>query len=134
MGKSAKVHKRSVRPPQNLPYRIKNKQQSLLLFHSIPTAAYYHLLINLPPSRTQQKKRTSNAGTSTTPTPAVQAAASVASAAKKKDKLNKRAKLRSGSSTGGHGHVLGGADYVDMMMGSRRREREEALKLPRDTQ
>jgi hypothetical protein len=34
-------------------------------------------------------------------------------------------------STGGH--VLGGADYVDIMMGSRRREREEALKLPRDT-
>ena len=34
----------------------------------------------------------------------------------------------------GHGHVLGGADYVDIMMGSRRREREEALKLPRDTE
>ncbi|KAI0284031.1 hypothetical protein BGY98DRAFT_950076, partial [Russula aff. rugulosa BPL654] len=51
-------------------------------------------------------------------------------------KGNKRAKLRSaGSSTGGHGHgpVLGGADYVDIMMGSRRRAREEALKLPRDT-
>jgi hypothetical protein len=31
------------------------------------------------------------------------------------------------------GHVLGGADYVDLMMGSRRREREEAMKLPRDT-
>jgi hypothetical protein len=30
-------------------------------------------------------------------------------------------------------HVLGGADYVDLIMGSRRREREEALKLPRDT-
>jgi len=29
--------------------------------------------------------------------------------------------------------VLGGADYVDIMMGSRRREREEAMKLPRDT-
>ena len=29
--------------------------------------------------------------------------------------------------------MLGGADYVDIIMGSRRREREEALKLPRDT-
>jgi len=46
-------------------------------------------------------------------------------------------------STGGHAGagagagagtgVLGGADYVDIVMGSRRREREEALKLPRDT-
>jgi hypothetical protein len=32
------------------------------------------------------------------------------------------------------GHVLGGADYVDIVMGSRRREREEAMKLPRDTE
>ena len=95
----------------------------------------------------QQKKKTSNAGTSsttpTTPIPTPKPAA--ASAAKKKAvKLrgNKRVKLRStivgGHATGsasrhGHGHVLGGADYVDIMMGSRRREREEALKLPRDT-
>jgi hypothetical protein len=28
------------------------------------------------------------------------------------------------------GHVLGGADYVDLHMGSRRRAREEAAKLP----
>lgn len=31
------------------------------------------------------------------------------------------------------GYVLGGADYVDIVMGGRRREREEAQKLaPRD--
>lgn len=30
------------------------------------------------------------------------------------------------------GYVLGGADYVDMMMGSRRRAREEAAKMPVD--
>jgi hypothetical protein len=98
-----------------------------------------------------QKKITSNAastGTSTTlttpPTPktaavqAAAAAASVASAAKKaklKGNKNKRAKLRSMSAAGATGgHVLGGADYVDIMMGSRRREREEAMKLPRDTE
>jgi hypothetical protein len=57
-----------------------------------------------------------------------------ASAAAKKTKLKgKRGKLaaRSSSTTkmGGH-RVLGGADYVDIMMGSRRREREEARKLP----
>jgi hypothetical protein len=57
-----------------------------------------------------------------------------ASAAAKKTKLSlkgKKGKLaRSSSSSGSMGGVLGGADYVDIMMGSRRREREEARKLP----
>ncbi|KAN0123458.1 hypothetical protein V8E52_002790 [Russula decolorans] len=89
------------------------------------------------------KKQTSNAGTSTTPTSkpaavhtaaAAAAAASVSSAAKKAKlkKGNKRVKLRSTATGATGGHVLGGADYVDIMMGSRRRGREEALKLPRD--
>jgi hypothetical protein len=30
------------------------------------------------------------------------------------------------------GHVLGGADYVTLMMGGRRKAREEAMKLPRE--
>jgi len=29
------------------------------------------------------------------------------------------------------GHILGGADYVSLMMGSRRRAKEEAAKLPK---
>lgn len=33
---------------------------------------------------------------------------------------------------GGEGYILGGADYVTLMMGSRRKAREEAKKLPRD--
>ena len=33
---------------------------------------------------------------------------------------------------GQEGHVLGGADYVELMMGSRRKAREEAKKLPVD--
>ena len=32
----------------------------------------------------------------------------------------------------GEGHVLGGADYVSLMMGSRKQAREEAKKLPKD--
>lgn len=37
----------------------------------------------------------------------------------------------SGAAKGlGQGHVLGGADYVDLMMGSRKRARQEAAKLP----
>lgn len=30
------------------------------------------------------------------------------------------------------GPVLGGADYVTLMMGGRRKAREEAIKLPED--
>ncbi|KAI0795265.1 hypothetical protein BC629DRAFT_314322 [Irpex lacteus] len=33
---------------------------------------------------------------------------------------------------GSDGHVLGGADYVSLMMGSRRKAKEEAAKLPKD--
>ena len=32
----------------------------------------------------------------------------------------------------GDGPVLGGADYVELMFGSRRRAAEEAAKLPKD--
>jgi len=37
-------------------------------------------------------------------------------------------------SSSSSGHVLGGADYVDILMGGRRRAREEAQKLPRDAE
>ncbi|KAF7795360.1 hypothetical protein EIP86_006517 [Pleurotus ostreatoroseus] len=33
---------------------------------------------------------------------------------------------------GSEGHVLGGADYVDLMMGGRRKAKGEAAKLPKD--
>lgn len=33
---------------------------------------------------------------------------------------------------GGEGHILGGADYLTLMMGSRRKAKEEAMKLPMD--
>jgi hypothetical protein len=50
-----------------------------------------------------------------------------------KGRGSKRPPAPPGSVSGsGTGLVLGGADYVEIMMGSRRREREEAVKLPRD--
>ncbi|CAE6414938.1 unnamed protein product [Rhizoctonia solani] len=50
-----------------------------------------------------------------------------------KAKADKARKLKSKPSKGGvEGHVLGGADYVTLMMGSRTKAREEALKLPVD--
>lgn len=35
---------------------------------------------------------------------------------------------------GSEGHVLGGADYVGLLMGGRRKAREEAAKLPKDSE
>ena len=47
----------------------------------------------------------------------------------------KRAGLKSKAYTrkpGSEGHVLGGADYVDLLMGGRRKARQEAAKLPQN--
>ncbi|KAJ7132981.1 hypothetical protein C8R46DRAFT_1235524 [Mycena filopes] len=52
-----------------------------------------------------------------------------AQSAKKKAGLKQKA---AGPSKGGQGHVLGGADYVDLMMGSRKKAQKEAAKLPRN--
>lgn len=46
-----------------------------------------------------------------------------------KDKTTKAKSTSIGASEVG---VLGGADYVSLMMGSRRKAREEAGKLPRE--
>ncbi|CAE6432618.1 unnamed protein product [Rhizoctonia solani] len=48
-----------------------------------------------------------------------------------KVKADKSRRLKSKPSTNGRdGRVLGGADYVTLMMGGRAKAREEALKLP----
>jgi hypothetical protein len=131
-----KVHKRTVRRHKSL--LIKEEG----LFTLLPTAT------PSPPHRTPQKKTsndvdtptaltTTTTTTTTKPAPAATAVASAARKAKLKGKGRRAPARRSSSSTSvsasaGGGHVLGGADYVDIMMGSRRREREEAQKLPRD--
>jgi hypothetical protein len=55
-----------------------------------------------------------------------------AQSAKKKAGLKKKAATKNTGSEGAGGHVLGGADYVGLMMGSRKKAREEAAKLPRN--
>ena len=55
-------------------------------------------------------------------------AASTPQEQKKKANLKSKATKRKE----GDGPVLGGADYVELMMGSRRKAREEAQKLPKD--
>ncbi|CAE6509224.1 unnamed protein product [Rhizoctonia solani] len=50
-----------------------------------------------------------------------------------KSKADKTKKFKTKSSANGwEGHVLGGADYVTLMMGGRAKAKEEALKLPVD--
>lgn len=55
----------------------------------------------------------------------------VQGAQKKAVRKNKAANTRGGK---GDGPVLGGADYVTLMMGGRRKAKEEAVKLPRDSE
>ena len=55
--------------------------------------------------------------------------------AKKRADLRSKVKNKGKSEAKGSdgGYVLGGADYVTLMMGGRRRAAEEALKLPKDS-
>ena len=47
---------------------------------------------------------------------------------KKKSNLKSKAQRRK---SGSEGYVLEGADYVELLMGSRKKAREEAAKLPK---
>ncbi|KAH6912676.1 hypothetical protein BKA70DRAFT_1422248 [Coprinopsis sp. MPI-PUGE-AT-0042] len=71
-----------------------------------------------------QKKPTTQGNSNTA---AVSSRAQV-QASKKKASL--KAKASTSKSEKRDGHVLGGADYVSLMMGGRRKAREEAAKLP----
>ncbi|KAI0820460.1 hypothetical protein BC628DRAFT_1330340 [Trametes gibbosa] len=81
----------------------------------------------------QSKKTTSGSGPSSsahTPAPKPTKAATPAEQKKRaglKEKAGKH--RRSGDDAG---PVLGGADYVELMLGGRRRARAEAAKLPRE--
>lgn len=47
-------------------------------------------------------------------------------------KASRKSKLGKGKGGKSEGPVLGGADYVTLMLGGRRKAEEEAKKLPRD--
>ncbi|KAI0771109.1 hypothetical protein BD413DRAFT_476290 [Trametes elegans] len=82
------------------------------------------------------KKTTSTAGSSTapaphTPTPKPKAAVSAQTPQEQKKRAGLKAKAGK-HKRAGDGPVLGGADYVGLMLGGRRKAREEAAKLPQD--
>lgn len=63
--------------------------------------------------------------------PSATSTAAAAAASAKKRSLKAKA-VSTKRAPGQEGHVLGGADYVNLMMGSRKRAKEEAMKLPVD--
>jgi len=135
MGKSAKVHKRAVRPHASPWHANLGGHSHVTTTHgqkkTTGSASASASTLAAPPSQSKPQSKSAH-----------QQQTAVASAAKKSRLLkgtrgkNKAATSggSSGASGGGasrsSGHVLGGADYVDIVMGSRRREREEAQKLP----
>ncbi|KAI0769824.1 hypothetical protein C8Q74DRAFT_1369083 [Fomes fomentarius] len=89
----------------------------------------------------QQKKTTSSAGSGSTSRslqaiaplkPAPKPAASAPTAKEQKKHAGLKAKASRHKRAEGDGPVLGGADYVTLMLGGRRRAAEEAAKLPKD--
>ncbi|TFY76599.1 hypothetical protein EWM64_g7412 [Hericium alpestre] len=78
----------------------------------------------------KRKKTASSAMVSAKPDTSANTDASVA-AAKKKAGLKEKAGKGKGKA-GSEGRVLGSADYVDLMMGGRRRAKAEAEKLPQE--
>ncbi|KAH9851634.1 hypothetical protein C2E23DRAFT_732666 [Lenzites betulinus] len=83
----------------------------------------------------QQTKKTTSGGPSASTTPAPsKAAASAPTPAEQKKRagLKEKAKASTHRRSGDAGPVLGGADYVALMLGGRRRARAEAAKLPVD--
>ncbi|TDL22117.1 hypothetical protein BD410DRAFT_803635 [Rickenella mellea] len=74
----------------------------------------------------------SNGKPSAPPTPPAPAPGGKSAVSKRRTGLKGKAAAIRGSGGEG-GHVLGGADYVDLMMGSRKKARAEAAKLPPPT-
>ncbi|KAG2151336.1 hypothetical protein DEU56DRAFT_777363 [Suillus clintonianus] len=65
-------------------------------------------------------------------TASAHAVSSHVQAAKKRADLKSKSKPKPSSSKATGDHVLGGADYVTLLMGGRKKAAEEALKLPKD--
>ncbi|EGN98427.1 hypothetical protein SERLA73DRAFT_183427 [Serpula lacrymans var. lacrymans S7.3] len=81
---------------------------------------------------TSNTQSTSSASRANTAPKSSQASTAVQSA-KKRATLKDKVKPKSGHSEGAEGqHVLGGADYVTLLMGGRRKAAAEALKMPQE--
>ncbi|TRM64162.1 hypothetical protein BD626DRAFT_401781 [Schizophyllum amplum] len=73
------------------------------------------------------KKTASSVSQAIAQKPSATASAATIQHSKKKANLKQKAQQQGRAADG---PVLGGADYVDLMMGSRKKAREQAAKLP----
>ncbi|KAG1774874.1 hypothetical protein EV702DRAFT_1121591 [Suillus placidus] len=64
-------------------------------------------------------------------TSSVHVVSSHVQAARRRADLKSKSKSKPSSSKGTGEHILGGADYVTLLMGGRKKAAEEALKLPK---
>ncbi|PPQ92826.1 hypothetical protein CVT25_004314 [Psilocybe cyanescens] len=78
------------------------------------------------------KKSKSSTTTATSSAPSASSSRTQVQTSKKHSALKEKAGKGKGSSTTPKGGVLGGADYLSLLMGSRRKIAEEAKKLPKD--
>ncbi|OCH88466.1 hypothetical protein OBBRIDRAFT_734419 [Obba rivulosa] len=81
--------------------------------------------------RAQKQKKTTSAPTATAAQVSAKASTAQSAAAEQKKRANLKAKAGK-ARRDAEGPVLGGADYVALMLGSRRKAMEEAAKLPKD--
>ena len=87
-----------------------------------------------PVHRVRQPKKTasnSTAGSTATHAPSAKPAASTPTPQEQKKRVSLKAKA-SKRRKDAEGPVLGGADYVELMLGGRKKAMAEAAKLPRD--
>ncbi|KAI8978870.1 hypothetical protein BD414DRAFT_421486 [Trametes punicea] len=81
----------------------------------------------------QHKKTASTAGSTAVSQAVPKPKAVVAAPTPKEQKKHAGLKAKASKhKREGDGPVLGGADYVELMLGSRRKAKEEAAKLPKD--
>ncbi|KDR82880.1 hypothetical protein GALMADRAFT_238513 [Galerina marginata CBS 339.88] len=82
--------------------------------------------------RVPKKSKSSSSTTASLPTAAASSSRSQVQPAKKRSTLKAKANDNDKGSAGSEKGVLGGADYLSLLMGSRKKAEEEAKKLPRD--
>lgn len=78
------------------------------------------------------KKKTAASSGSLTGSNANTLVSSQVQATRRRADLKSKSKSKPSSSKTTGEHVLGGADYVTLLMGGRKKAAEEALKLPKD--
>ncbi|KAF9221588.1 hypothetical protein BS17DRAFT_757567 [Gyrodon lividus] len=95
-------------------------------------SAKFHKRVKKTASSSNAQSRPAVPESRTKTSAAVGNASSSVQSAKKRSDLKSKVKARPGTKSVEGEHVLGGADYVTLLLGGRRKAAEEALKLPKE--